>query len=187
MFVRLYGTMPSVRIIEAYYGGDVVLDFPDESSRDAAFRLCLRTVGACERAAEQDSFQIRYSRGWPGLPPAPRGRLSFEEAIGILKSVVTPENKYLQVTCSVAGGRPFRFAVLQEDGSCLTIGPGWEAPNDWYDSFWANLWATFESLEAENPELRLESVGGVRRCSQGHRMSPFLDNCQVFGNPPNGC
>lgn len=177
--------MPSVTILEAYYGGDVVLDFPDELSRDVAFRLCLRAVAASESAATEDSFQIGYSLGWPGLPPAPRVTLSFEEAIGILKSVVTPENKYLHVTCSVAGGRPFRFAVLQEDGSCLTIGPGWEAPSEWYDSFWATLWATFERLEAENPEVSLDSVGGVRRCAKEHRISPFLDHCQICGEPPN--
>ena len=176
--------MPSVRILEAYYGCDVVLDFADAHSRDAAFRLALRTVWASEASAES-LFEIGYELGWPGLPPAPLGPLSFEDAIGILKSVVTPENKYLQLQCRVVGGRPFRFAVLGEDGSCLATGPSWDAPSDWYDYFWATLWTTFLTMESENPAFSLESAGGVRRCSQGHRISPFLDHCQVCSEPPN--
>jgi len=170
--------MPSVTILEAYYGGDVVLDFSDDSSRDAAFRLGLRAVRLSERPTSEDSFRIEYALGCPGLPPPPGKTLSFEEALRVLKTIVTPDNRYLHVTCSVAGGRPFRFAVLQEDGSCLTIGPGWEAPNDWYDSFWAALRAAFEDMEAEIPELTLHAPGGIRRCLEGHRISPFLDDCQ---------
>ena len=141
--------MPVVTVLEAYYGGGVVLDYADAEGRTAAFELGLRTMLKMERASEPlFRVMVRDLTEWSDPEP-------FHAILNFLRAYVTPENRYFSVLCRLPNSEPYAFGVLSEDGSCVDVSPSWKASNAWYDEFWASMWAVGREMEEADPEFRL--------------------------------
>lgn len=157
--------MATVTLLEAYFGSGVILDWSDDSGRDAAFRLALLTLANLERVD----------------PVSP----AVDATLAELKKAVVPATRYSAPTTCTIGSSRYRFNVLSEDGSALEVGPAWEAPNDWYLEFWNTLWKVSQQLENTLPSFRLLTPHGERKCTEGHPLSPFAERCEECEQPPN--
>ena len=169
--------MAIVTVLEAYYGGSVVLDFQTAEGREAGFRLALMTLEAMEQTAGDARFAVRLRVTSPDDPTRPAGDLTMEQALEVLAAYVTPAHRYFEHYVFVNESRPYSFGVLSEDGAGLCFGPSWAASKEWYDAFWAALWNVSQDLEKSIAGYELLTPGGDRRCANGHRLSPFRDHC----------
>jgi hypothetical protein len=164
--------MPSLTILEAFYGGSVVLDYADEEAYELALELCMRTIEKLEDVADA-TYDVALQNEM--------GTLSRDAALQFLRTAINPEYRYDAVRCGVHGRKAYELGVLSEDGSCVTIAPSWQADDAWYDVFWAALWDAAMDLERADPSFHLGTVHGDFTCALGHRASPFLETCNVCG------
>lgn len=112
-----------ITILEAYYGAGVVLDY-DPASKEEALRVALETVARAEERPLADVV-VR--------------RVQDDVVVPSLSEVMTPLWRYYDFEVTLGGGRPYLFVHLAEGGTGFSFGPAWQAPDAFYDAFWAHL------------------------------------------------
>lgn len=147
--------MAVVRVLEAYYGCGVVLDYQDQPGRAAALELGLRTIRKMEPAQPLEYAVRLQTHGGEDVEEW-RSRQTHGQVLEFLFAHVAPEYRFYRVLCRMGEGRPYVFRVLSEDGSCVDLAPAWQAGHEWFDEFWAAMWKAGEELEQELPAFRLE-------------------------------
>lgn len=175
----------AVHVLEAYYGGEVVLDYADPAGREAAIRLAVLTIREMEHCANNDALEMRVPDWESAISERPGSGFSVDAAVSALQQWLVPVNRYFPVVCRCAAGQEYSIGVLSEDGTAVTFGPADRKSNEWYDAFWAALWRVALTLEGEIAGFTLHVPGGKRVCArEHHRMSPFRLTCDICGSEP---
>ena len=125
--------MTLVRVIEAYYGVGVVLDYDDAESKDDAFRAALMTIARSEGRPLADLVLRRVQDDEVVARAASR-----DELLPALREFLTLLWRYCDFEVTIAGGRPYAFNHLGESDG-FSFGPAWKAPDAFYDELWENL------------------------------------------------
>lgn len=127
--------MATLSVLEAYYGCAVVIDYADEEGRLAAIALALRVMSEME-PSQPHAYSLKLQTNGGDDVSA---WAIHQSPLDFLQTHVHPDYRNYQVLCRIGESQPYVFNVLSEDGSCVCVGPAWDAPNEWYDAFWEVL------------------------------------------------